>query len=322
MADSDPWAAGASIFSGALGAIGANQASKAQQAAARDAANTARRNAMMGIQINEPMRSTGYQALNDINSFFGYQSSPYTSANQLATTLSPLTSKQVKQAIKGGAGFDELSQMGTLGSGNKSIKRLMKAGLSMEQIQQLRTGMAPQQGTPQGGAQASGQPGQMNWDAITNAPDYQLQLQQGTKNMGNSFAARGGSASGNALRALSDFNQGLASQGLDKFINRRMGLVNGGQQAIGNVQQAGTSGANAMMDSQYSQGDARASGIYNQYGAIAGGLAGIGEAMGRRSQDGGYGGPTNNMYGPYSGGYQFPQQPKQYDWRSVLPGSY
>lgn len=280
MAGFDPVSAGLGFAGAALGAIGSKQAADAQESAARQAANVARRNAMMGLQINEPMRYSGYQALNDINNFFGYSTSPYATQNQLATTLNPLTSKQVKQALKGGASFDQIAAMGTLGGGDKSIKRLMKAGLSMDQIQQLRTGM-PQQQAPapaQGGSQGGGE----NWSVFTNSPDYQFALQQGTKNAGNSFAARGGAASGNALRALSEFNQGLASNQIDKFLSRRMGLVNGGQQAIGNVQNSGQNYANNMMGATQAQGDARASGILGMTNSGIGGLYDYATGWGRR----------------------------------------
>lgn len=300
------------LISAGIGAYGANQAANAQETAARQAADAARRNTLMGIQANEPLRYTGYQALGDINSFFGYNTSPYTSAQQLATSTTPVTAKQVLRAIKGGASFDQIAQMGVLGqgtAGGKYIKRLQKAGLSMDQINQLRTGYA-QQGvaTSATNGATNATPGQMNWDAITQAPDYQFQLQQGTKDIGNSFAARGGAASGNALRALSQFNQGLASQGLDKFISRRMGLVNGGNQATDNVTQIGTQGTGAQMNALQSQGDARASGILGTTNSIGNAInSGFNNYFMGKYLQGQQQPQPMSPYGPYAGGYQFPR---------------
>lgn len=59
-----------------IGAAGAKSAAKRQEAAARQQAEIARRNMLMNLAISEPQRSTGYQALGDINRMFGYTSAP------------------------------------------------------------------------------------------------------------------------------------------------------------------------------------------------------------------------------------------------------
>lgn len=323
MATFDPYSAAASIFGSAIGGIGSANAANAQEAAARQAQNAARRNFLMQTAINEPLRNTGYQALSDINNFFGYSTPNYTTANQLASSMNPLTAKQVKQALKGGATFDQIAQMGTLGTGNKSIKRLMKAGLTMDQITQLRNGVA--QNASQGGgtgAPSQNPGGGQNFDAIWNAPDIQFQYQQGTKNAGNSFAARGGAASGNALRELSRFNQGLASQGVDNFLNRRMNLMNFGERAINNVGNAGSNYSRDYQQAQQQMGDARASGILGVTGAIQGGLSGLAGSFG-----GAGGGNSLSAFRNYgNGGYQVDprnyQVNPQMNWSQYSAPSY
>ncbi len=306
------------VLQAGAGIYASNQAANAQQEAAKDAEAMQRRNMLMGIQANEPLRYAGYQALGDINSFLGYQTAPYASANQLATSLTPLTSKQVKQAIKGGAGFEQLAQMGTLGTGNKSIKRLIKAGLSMDQIQQLRTGMAPQAAQPQQAAQPASDP----WNAIRNAPDYQFALSEGQRNIGNSFAARGGAASGNALRELARFGTGLADQGIDRMLQRRWDVVNGGQRAGENVQQTGSNYANYAGNAQMAQGDARASGIMGAANSVMGAVNNgfnnyyMGQYMNQMGRGVQAGSPS--QYGPYAGGYQMPQQSRQWNYMDSL----
>jgi len=281
------------------GIYGANQASNAQEEAAKAQADTARRNAMLGIQVNEPLRYSGYQALGDINSFLGYQTAPYTSAQQLQASQTPMTAKQVIQAMRGGASFDQIAGMGTLGLGGnngKFIKRLIKAGLTMDQITQLRNGPQTPQAAPQATPQAGGT--QAGWDAIRNAPDYQFQLQQGTADIGNKFAARGGAASGSALRALAQFNQGLADQGVDKYISRRMNLVTGGTQANNNVQNVGNQYSNSLQDSQQQTGDARASGVLGVTNTLGNAIGDFMYGYGNRNNGSGY---NTNGYTPAPG---------------------
>jgi hypothetical protein len=316
---------GALIGAGAqalTGIYGANEAANAQEEAAKRQADTARRNAILGIQVNEPLRYAGYNALNDINAFLGYPTSPYTTAAQLQTSQTPLTAKQVIQAMRGGAGFDQIAQMGTLGLGGnngKFIKRLVKAGLTMDQITQLRNG--PQQAGPAPAAPAAAG-SQSGWDAIRNAPDYQFQLEQGTRNVGNSFAARGGAASGNALRALAQFNQGLADQGVDKFMQRRMNIVNGGTTATNNVQNAGNTYSNNLMDSQRQQGDARASGVLGTTNTLGNAIGDFMYGWGNR-QNSGY---NTNGFTPAPGMGITPwngvpqQQPRPWNYLDSLRG--
>jgi hypothetical protein len=159
----------------------------------------------------------------------------------------------------------------------KSIKRLTKAGLSMDQIQQLSTRQAPQAGVAGGATQgAAPAPG----TAFVDSPDYQWRLNEGQRNIGNSFAARGGAASGNALRALTDYNQGQASGEFQNWFNRRMQLSGRGDNANANVQQGANSYTQGYGQSQQQLGDARASGIMGVTNSIIGGLSNVAGAFG------------------------------------------
>ena len=308
-----PWqqiaASASSLLGNAGSAIGGHAASQAMQDAAWQQQQQYRRNLLMQLGINEPLRSSGYQALNDVNNFFGYSTPAYHTANQLATSLNPISGKDVKKFVKQGMSVDQIAGMGTLNAGKKTISRLIKAGLTPEQITRLQNGAAanasaPSSGGATGGATGSGAGGE-NWSVFTNSPDYQFALQQGTKNAGNSFAARGGAASGNALRALSEFNQGLASNQIDKFLNRRMGLVNGGQSAINNVGAAGNNYTTGMAGATGAIGDARASGILGVSNAWAQHMNDLGQIWGGGGMGGGSGGGAGgmmNMLGGMFGG--------------------
>lgn len=74
------------------------------------------------------------------------------------------------------------------------------------------------------------------------SPDYNFRRSEGQRDIGNSFAARGGAASGNALRALSEFNSNLASGEFGNWWNRTASQAGVGQTTASNL---GSLGANA-----------------------------------------------------------------------------
>lgn len=93
------------------------------------------------------------------------------------------------------------------------------------------------------------------------SPDYNFVRSEGNRNIGNSFAARGGAASGNALRALSEYNQNLASGQYQNWWNNQANLAGIGQSATSSTAQAGANAANNISNNYAASGDARASGI-------------------------------------------------------------
>lgn len=111
-------------------------------------------------------------------------------------------------------------------------------------------------------------------NAFQKSPGYNFLQQQGMQGIERSAAARGGAASGNALKALAQFNTGLAQQDYGNWWNRQAGLAGVGQSAANNIgafgaQAAGNIG-NALMDA----GQARASGIVGGANALSQGLSG------------------------------------------------
>lgn len=287
-----------------LGAFGANEAANAQERAARQQQEIARRNMLMGLGISEPLRSTGYQALDEINRMFGYTSAPYSTGAELARTATPITYKNVAKYIKQGASLDDIAQMGTLGApGKKGLKRLMRAGLTMADIQRLQAGVKSSAATPATPSETAAPTGLAAFQA---SPDYQFRRDEGTRAIGNSFAARGGAASGNALRALSEFNSNLAAGEFDNWFNRRMRLAGGGDTA---AQQTATTYSNQAGAAAQNVGDARASGVLGVTNALGQGVQGIGDMYiwNRYLQSRPAGQtPPYSPYGPYSGGYRLP----------------
>jgi hypothetical protein len=301
---------GSSIAGGFIGSNAAGNAADAQVNNINKGLDLQRRNFLTGALLQDPTRYSGYQAQQDVNNFFGYATPAYTSPNQLLAQMTPLGAKESAKLLKKGFTVDQLAQRGTLSSQltGKQMKRLTKAGLSPDQIQQLQMGQQqPMQQPPQGAG------GGQNFDVLRNSPDYQFAMQEGMGNIGNSFAARGGASSGNALKALSEFSQGLASQQIDKFLSRRGVQIDRGIGATNNTQNAATGYANNATGLYQDRGDARASGILGRAGATIGAISGVAGAMGG---GGGYGMPDGGYgWGGYPGtpginpGGQMPWQP-------------
>jgi hypothetical protein len=279
------------------GLLGSSSAADAQEEAAKRALREQQRGLGIQLGLNEPQRFAGYNALNDISAEFGYQMAPWASASQLNEPT--MDASAIIRAMQRGLSFDEVNQMGRLGTLNeKEISKLTKAGLTSEQIQQLSA--VP--GSTQGGVPATGR-------GFTASPDYQFRRDEGMRDIGNSFAARGGAFSGNALRALTQFNSGLASGEYGNWFNRRAQLAGLGGQATQNAQGAVQNTTNNIGQLQQAQGDARASGILGGYNSIANSINnGLGMWM---LDKGGYfdkpatPSPQLSQYGPLRGGYGF-----------------
>lgn len=111
------------------------------------------------------------------------------------------------------------------------------------------------------------------------SPDYQFRLNEGQRNIGSSFAARGGAASGNALRALSEYNQNMARGEFGDWWNHQSNLAGVGQTAVNtsaglgagtaaNIGNITTGAANNIGNYLVGGANARASGILNAQNAM------------------------------------------------------
>jgi hypothetical protein len=127
--------------------------------------------------------------------------------------------------------------------------------------------------------------------AFTASPGYDFRRSEGTRDINNSFAARGGALSGNALKALSEFNQNIASSEYGNWWNQQAGLAGVGQAATNAVGQAGLQTGNNIANLLGNAGAARASGIQGQANAIQGGLSDLAGIYGYY-KGGGFGGPS------------------------------
>lgn len=139
-----------------------------------------------------------------------------------------------------------------------------------------------------------------DYSAFYQSPDYQFRLRQGMDALQNSAAAAGGLYSGNTLRGITEYGQGLAAGEFGNWFNRQAALAGIGQAATsqaGNAaMQTGANIGNLLMG----QGNARASGIIGQTNAITGGVNDLASIYGLWR--GGYFDRPTGSTPPYAGG--------------------
>lgn len=111
----------------------------------------------------------------------------------------------------------------------------------------------------QGGGQAAAPAAQAN--GFMASPGYQFRRDEGIRGLEQSAAARGGAFSGNALRGLTNFNSGLASQEYGNYINGLQSLAGVGQSATNTGVQLGAQTAGNIGNALMAGGEARASGV-------------------------------------------------------------
>lgn len=273
-------------------AYGANRAGAAADAQA-GAANQA--NALSESQYqrtradNAPWQTTGGGAINQLGSLFGL---PTTTAEQYAAQQ-PVTVGDTQlpagtQLIPAGNGWYDVTLNGTnigvLRPGGANGRFVSNGTPIPATNSQAAVQTAP---TNQTASTPASTPGTPNLNAFTASPGYEFRRSEGLRGLENSAAAMGGAFSGNALRALTEFNSGLASQEFGNYVNQLAGIAGVGQTATNQVSAYGQNAANNQGQNALYAGQARASGIENQgniYGQAINGLAGIAGYYGRPQQ--------------------------------------
>lgn len=163
--------------------------------------------------------------------------------------------------------------MGSRAAGQASDAQLQAArealALQAQMYNQTREDFAPYR---QAGTSALAQIQNLlaNPSAITSQPDYQFGLNEGTRALNNSAAARGMTYSGAQGKALQRFGQDYAGSKLNESYNRLASIAGIGQQATGATSNAGSNYANQGGNQLNNMGDARGSGYMGQANAWAG----------------------------------------------------
>jgi hypothetical protein len=123
---------------------------------------------------------------------------------------------------------------------------------------------------------AGGEPfAENSLDAFRRSPDYAFARDEGIGALTRSAAARGLLHSGNYLRDLTTFGQGLATQNFGNYAGRLMSLAQIGQSSAGQLAGNATSQGNTLAGLNLSVGNANAGGIVGATNAFTGGLGSL-----------------------------------------------
>lgn len=139
--------------------------------------------------------------------------------------------------------------------------------------------------SPMVGGTAPTAGGSPDMSGFFTSPGYDFRRNEGTRGIERTAAARGGAFSGNALRALSEFNSGLASQEFGNWFNQLSGIAGTGQTATESTGAFGANAANSAGRNALFAGDARASGIENEANIIGQGINGLAGIAGYYGQN-------------------------------------
>lgn len=159
---------------------------------------------------------------------------------------------------------------------------------------------------------------QLDPSQIANDPGYQFRMAEGQKALERSASARGMLNSGGAMKSLSRYSQGLASDEFQNAWNRnqtdntnqfnRLAAVAGvGQQAANNLGALGSQNSAQMSNLYGALGNAQSAGAMGAANAVSGGF----NSIGNMAQLGMYG-QMMKQYGQQvptqapSGGYGYP----------------
>lgn len=261
------------------GALSSNSARRAGNAAARGADAATNESARQYDQTRAdlaPYRTTGGGALNRIGQLFGLPtttSEEFSAQQPMLVGDTELPSGTTTKSV--GNGYYEVSyggqRIGTLQPGGKNGQFVNDTGADIQGL------FNSQRQQTQQGQQGSGT-GDLS--SFFQSPGYQFRRDEGTRGIERGAAARGGAFSGNALKALAEFNSGLASQEFGNYFNQLASVAGIGQTSTNQTAAYGAQAANQQGRNAMYAGDARASGIIGQSNAYGntlqdlGGLAG------------------------------------------------
>lgn len=146
----------------------------------------------------------------------------------------------------------------------QNLAPFMGAGTNAVNSLQTLLGLGPQ---GMGGAGA----------ALASTPGYQFQLGQGLQALQAANSARG-VGGGNAMKALMQYGQGLASGTYQNQVGNLANLAGLGESAAANTGSFGAGSANAISQLLGGIGNANAAGTIGSANAIGGGLTGLGQS--------------------------------------------
>ncbi len=273
--------AGAAI-SGAASIYAANRASSASRDGAMDSNATQMAMYQQNRADMQPYQQVGTSALNQLASMYGLQQGTQGGPTGDAYSgTAPMSMEEFSTT--------DLYTPQTV-TANRNPKFAWRgdnlSGPSLEdQYAEYTAGFENQQSNAQANTTTPAT-GKADFSQFYESPDYQFALEQGTRGTEQSLARRGLTGSGAEMKALSRFNQGLASQQFNNYKNSLAALAGIGQTATTQGANMGTQVAANVGAGQRAAGDARASSYLNAGSAVSGMADSYGQM--RLLQAGGY----------------------------------
>lgn len=315
--------AAGSVIGGVMGADAADDAADAQREATQAGIAEQRRQYDQSREDLAPWRNTGTAALNQLSYLLGLSPNastgvaPALTREQLREQLLPqFTTTQTTGGSPGtlsglstgafglptnaytqvGGGFNSPNEFGQTavpmggGAGTQTTQQIVDEQALNAAIEKRLAEQAAAQKAAQAGAENDPAYGSLlrrfTMDDFEEDPGYQFRLDQGEQAINRAAAAAGRYDSGRALKDLTEFNSGLASQeygnaynrwnnDMSNIFNRLSGVAGTGQQAVNSLSNLGQSTANNIGNLQTQGGNARASGYVGQANAWNNALGGL-----------------------------------------------
>lgn len=266
-------AGGAALVGGAIASDGAKDAARAQGRAGDAAINEQRRQFDQTREDYAPYRQVGVGALGQLAALYGlptYQAPPkplsfdaWSSQNPVdpvQNTGIPIADRMRNRTFDGDRQRQYQDYVTNFNVGQEMSGRTFDANGNLISDPKIDNGSRP---AP-------------DFSSFFASPDYQFALDQGRQTVERSAAARGGLNSGNTLKALTEYGQGMASQQYGNYANRLAALAGIGQTATNSVAGYGSNMAGNVGNLMVGQGNARASGIADRANILGGTLGAIG----------------------------------------------
>lgn len=302
---------GSAVVGAAASAYASNKASKAQRDAADRASNTELAMYDQNREDMAPWREAGGSALSQLSMLLGIQ--PGATAGSAGNKpVDPVLANFDRAAYLrenpdvAAAGMDPWTHFVQYGNNEGRAFTATQAAMDANKATNT-TATQDVTGNPEFGALNR----RFTLADMQRDPGYDFRLSEGLKGINSSAAARGGALSGGALKALTEYGQGMASQeygnaynrynaDLDRRYNRLASLAGVGQTVTQNTAQMGQQVASNIAGNTIGAGNARASGYVGGANAIGGGLSDLASMYYMNRQRPTYPGGQSN-YGTMTG---------------------
>jgi hypothetical protein len=255
----------AAIGSAVIGGIGANKAAKAQKAAAAEDRQFQEETRDIIRGDLAPYRGQGTNALAAMTYMNGLGDAPMIGGTPLEIQTVEGQSNIPNFGSTGAPGYQpQGGQFGAMsaliGQGGKSPTTYKVGGQTFATMEEAQ---AYAQKNATGGRK-------YEW---TQDPGYQFRLKSGNDSINALAGAKGGLMSGRTLQALSDYNQGMASQEFGNVYSRLGGMTDMGLAAAQMSGNASTNAAAGVSNALAARGNAQAAGTMGVANALQGGIS-------------------------------------------------